>query len=950
MHPLYSIPMFITSGLCAGFGLFVLFRKPKEKLNRLFCFLAFSVAAWSLGYGFVYVSSSPSKALQMARLGYIGVVFIPTLFYHFMCEYLQVRRKAALCGVYAGSLFFLYLSRANRFFNDVYTYFWGYYPRAGTIYWTFLVFFYGVFGLCLLEMAKVYREIKSGHRRDLSQNQVKYVLLAYFVATLSVSDYLPNYHIEIYPFAYLAATSWLALMAYAIFKHRLMDVNVVIRKTLLYSFVTAGLASVYAGTVTLLARLVENHPSVPALIPSEIFIYLAYGLRISFPYSCVIMAFLCAGFGIFVWVKGLRQPVHRLWMFFCLAVGFWSLGKGMMVRSGTFAEAYFWQQWFLYTGAIMIPIVFLHFVMVITENQLPDILTVGYLLAGVLQIMNVAGYLVSIKVQPPFNYYTDPLKFFWLFLSYFFGLVLYAHVLLIRRVFAVTGQQRNQIKFILLGTAIGFCGGSTSFFLMFNIPIFPYGIYAVPIYIVTVSYAIFKHQLMDITVVIRKTLLYSLVSAALASVYVGTITLLAHLLGGHRGSASAVSSALAAIFITLLFNPLRNRLQVFIDRKFARSRLVGADQLAKLSSEVIGHENLEKIADSMGHILDEALHPQVWALYLRAADDREFVKVVSTHGEGLPESMPLVNPWSNYFLTTTGSIPMHPSPVEGEGVMAIAVPLMGGRDLLGYLLLGEKKSEETYTEEDRVLLRMVANQAAVAFERSKMVQRISGAFVHEIKMPLANIALPAELTFMDMEDLAAGKKSTNELIPKVMKRMKYIMDQALLAGTRVDAVREAAGADELLRGKADLGQVLENSLKPMESLLREARVEVHKDVRDSLPLVSGSARQLEIVFGNLIKNAAEAMAQSPGQRRELQIRAYEENGQVITRIQDTGPGIDPANRPFLFTSRYSTKGAQGSGIGLFLSRQIIEAHGGSITAGDNPDGGAEFTIVIPMAS
>src|SRR5207253_5149091 len=89
--------------------------------------------------------------------------------------------------------------------------------------------------------------------------------------------------------------------------------------------------------------------------------------------------------------------------------------------------------------------------------------------------------------------------------------------------------------------------------------------------------------------------------------------------------------------------------------------------------------------------------------------------------------------------------------------MAAAFPLVSQGELLGYLLLGEKMSEESYSKEDLLLLRIVANQAALAYQRvrylemavrgarTEMLGEIAGGFAHEIKTPLANISLPAEL-------------------------------------------------------------------------------------------------------------------------------------------------------------------------------------------------------------
>src|SRR5207302_7013802 len=107
----------------------------------------------------------------------------------------------------------------------------------------------------------------------------------------------------------------------------------------------------------------------------------------------------------------------------------------------------------------------------------------------------------------------------------------------------------------------------------YGLNIYPWGFAAITAFVVITSYAILRHHLMDINIVIKKTMVYSVVSAALAAVYVGTITLLAQVLGAHRGSASVFTSAFAAIIITLLFNPVRIRTQRWIDRHFPREHL-----------------------------------------------------------------------------------------------------------------------------------------------------------------------------------------------------------------------------------------------------------------------------------------------------------------------------------------------------------------------------------------
>jgi len=510
-------------------------------------------------------------------------------------------------------------------------------------------------------------------------------------------------------------------------------------------------------------------------------------------------------FGIFVWLRGPRQPVQRLWMCFCLLVGVWSLGYGMMVNASTFSQAYFWQESCVYPGSILLPVVFFHFVLLLTHDAARRLLIAGYLLAAILMGMNVMGVLGSVRPQPPFHFYSSPLRFYGLYLFNFFAFVTYAHVLLIRRLLNVSDRAKNQLKFVLLGTSIAFCGGITTFFPVFNIPIFPYGIYVVPIYVFTISYAIFKHELMDMNVVIRKALLFSFVSAGLLAIYAGAVTFLARVFEGRQGSASAISSALAAIFITLLFNPLTSRIQRWINRRFPKVRLD-------------------------------------------------------------PE----------------------------------------------------------------------------------LLQEAAGGFAHEMKRPLSRISLPAELTLVDLQQVKTGAKNLDDVYPLIEQRMQYIIHQSQDAGHMIEAIRELSSFSSAPFEAAAIQDLIQRTLSVEAELIVRFGARIDLQLPEDPLIVKGRARQLEIVFINVIKNALEAMDSLPtGQPRLLRIEGKTEDETIVLSFIDNGPGIMAGNAEKMFQPHFTTKGARGTGMGLYLSAQIIQAHGGSIEASTNRAQGACLTIRLP---
>ena len=132
-------------------------------------------------------------------------------------------------------------------------------------------------------------------------------------------------------------------------------------------------------------------------------------------------------------------------------------------------------------------------------------------------------------------------------------------------------------------------------------------------------------------------------------------------------------------------------------------------------------------------------------------------------------------------------------------------------------------------------------------------------------------------------------------------------------------------------------------------LLRKTGTRVRSEFPAIMSPIQGDAKQLEIVFVNLIKNAAEAMAlhPSPGLARELSLSGREETNWVIASIKDSGPGIKRTDIGHLFEAYFTTKGSDGTGMGLFLTRQVIKAHGGSIDVQSKEGQGTEFVIRLP---
>jgi hypothetical protein len=164
-----------------------------------------------------------------------------------------------------------------------------------------------------------------------------------------------------------------------------------------------------------------------------------------------------------------------------------------------------------------------------------------------------------------------------------------------------------------------------------------------------VAYAVVSHRLMDISVIIRKTLIYSVVTSALTVIYMGIVMLFTNVFEGFAGYQTIFSSAIAAGLITICFQPLRKRVQAFVDRKFFRQYVDREEKLYELSREVITHTTTDAMGTALTRVLDETLHPKMCALYLRSASGSHFELSSGSNIASLPPMLEDDNDLSLYF-------------------------------------------------------------------------------------------------------------------------------------------------------------------------------------------------------------------------------------------------------------------------------------------------------------
>lgn len=245
-------------------------------------------------------------------------------------------------------------------------------------------------------------------------------------------------------------------------------------------------------------------------------------------------------------------------------------------------------------------------------------------------------------------------------------------------------------------------------------------------------------------------------------------------------------------------------------------------------------------------------------------------------------------------------------------------------------------------ETDRVLAeeRIRAHEAEIAhLLRLNTMGEMAAALAHQLNQPLNAVA---NYTRGVLRRMRGGDTGSKELI------------QALeLAGTQAERAAETVrGIADFTRKTdrkivdANLNAIIRAAVDLAKGELDQSRVKLDLDLAADLPALKAVPIELEQAILNLIRNAIEAMSEINPLDRRIVIRTAPIGNEIAVAVRDRGPGFKPEQREQMFDAFYSTKRGN-MGMGLSISRTIVEAHGGTLRAHNNDDGGATFEVKLP---
>ena len=328
--------------------------------------------------------------------------------------------------------------------------------------------------------------------------------------------------------------------------------------------------------------------------------------------------------------------------------------------------------------------------------------------------------------------------------------------------------------------------------------------------------------------------------------------------------------------------------------------------------------------ETTGYHFDEMKGKYVWDLLLLEEDIEPVTQVIKNLQAGH-----FPNRFENYWLTKSGEKRMivwtNTVLLDDDGEV---------KNIIGTGIDITEKRKVEEKEKQRVLELAHVSRLSTMGEMATQI-------AHELNQPLSAITTYSDAGLYMLE-------SREEENPDLVTALREIKHQAQRSGDVIRGLRNFVSKGELQTSTTDINALVHSVLNLAMSELRNNKVEVNFSLDETLPLIITEKILIEQVILNLVRNAIDAIAEANSETRKVHIHTLlNKENMIEVRITDTGPGLSAEQIETIFNTFVTTK-PQGIGMGLPISRTIIEAHGGKLFAESERKNGASFIFTLPL--
>jgi|GEM_PF-2079903 len=676
--------------------------------------------------------------------------------------------------------------------------------------------------------------------------------------------------------------------------------------------------------------------------------------------SCLIASLACLFLGAFIYLKNIKRSLNILWALFELSIAIWVFSQFIESTTQNEEIALFWNK-ILLCGVTFIPIFFLHFVTVFLNVKHRKIIVTSYSIGLLFLVLNFTPFMIKgVTFKPSLGYYTSPGTAYY-FLFVFFGLcVIYAFYLIARHFKTLIAIKQGQLKYITVGSVIGFACGFGNFLPTFNLPAFPIINYIFILSQIPLMYAILEYRFMDIRLFITRAGIF---------IFVYSFIFALPILIGLKTQAWLWSTVLMGILSPIgifVYSYLRERAEKFILKEQASYQTV-LKELAKTMTQIRALDDLLNIIILR---IFAAIQPHFIAFYIFSKDDKKYILKHNRIQDAvnLEKEIPIDSTLVDYLEERHRSILVEEASFFKFPLETVAIPCFIQNGLFAFIILGPKPKKELYTSSDFVIFDIVSSEASLAIEnclfwqeektrlakeeqirRQRAMDHFSASLAHEIDNPIFAVTGITEVVKMtvtaDLKDCIPQDK-----LNFLSDRLSRITKDLFRISKMIRAIREFSSQTKGEQVILKLDDILDDFLSIVEPEFKYEGIFFEKQIEQDISL-KGNKIHLEEVFINLSTNAIHAVKHNGQKEKRITFKVSKNTPKTfLIELSDNGYGIKKEMLEDIFLDFVTTKAStEGTGMGLGRVRKIVEDHGGKIWASSKGAGtGAIFSIELPF--
>ena len=481
---------------------------------------------------------------------------------------------------------------------------------------------------------------------------------------------------------------------------------------------------------------------------------------------------------------------------------------------------------------------------------------------------------------------------------------------------------------------------------------------AVPI---TFAIAIIKYHLLNIDEVLNRSIVYAIVILLLLVFYSTAIFIF---VSSFHVSDQTIVSAIAAVLLAVLFQPMKTKVQQFVDKKFFRVQYNFREELNKFIATIKNYNDVNSLGEYLIREIDFLIPVEKIAFSiidehtgkLLIKSQKNFDDIANKSLRIKPEN--LVRKWFQAAAIK--------NKVEADAdistifqntlirwKISLVVPIKSVKEeLYGFLIMGNKKSGTRFSTEDVDLLKDVGINVGTTIERIKLQEQLirekltaerleelnkqKSMFVstvsHDLKTPLTSIKIFAEMLLENEKTLSDKSKNHLEIIEGETDRLTRLINNVL------DFSKIEKGVKDYSFREIHFNKIVKGVIELMHYTLKMKEFSLEIKLRDFNDLIYGDADAITEAIENIISNAIRFSTN----KKEISISTYSEDNFVCVSVKDNGIGINQSDikmifDPFFRSENAKSKKIEGTGLGLPIVKHIVDEHKGKISIDSSPD-------------